>query len=379
MPVMDSPPGPVVRIDGREVLYFAGTGYLGLQGDPRVIAAACDAVRRHGVHAATTRSGFGDTRLLQEVESLCARLMGCESALYFASGYAGMGILADAAAGATDLVLADEWLHNAGLDAARLTGAPIERFRHGDADDLRRRLRERPKAGRVLVMCDGVSPVRGDIAPVADYLEVLSERPECRLMIDDAHGLGVLGANGRGSVEHAADASGVPIGVNAGFDAAAEREVWVVGTLSKAIGGWGGVIAGSAAFVERLRERSRWFNGAAACPAPAAGATAEALRICLSGDDRRRDLARNTRHLRQGLRDLGLDVEDWPTPILCIRIGDGDRMARLQRDLLERGIAIAHSRNYAGVDAEGALRIAVFADHTPAMIERLVDTMRTLL
>jgi len=379
MPVMDTAPGPVARIDGREVLYFAGTGYLGLQGDARVIEAGCAALRSHGLHAATTRTGFGETALLQDVERLAAGFMGTESALYYASGYPGMGMLAQAGAGSVALVLADEWLHLAGQDAARLIGAPVKTFRHGDPEDLRRRLRACKGRGRVLVMCDGVSPVRGDIAPIHDYLEVLADHPEARLMIDDAHGLGVLGQNGRGSVEYAADTSGLPIALNPGFDDPPHRSVWLCGTLSKAVGGWGGMIAGSAGFIDRLRDRSNWFQGAAACPAPAAGATAEALRICRDEPELRSRLVRNVRQARIGLRGLGLELEDLPTPILCVRIGGRETMASLQRELLADSIAIAHSRNYPGVDDDGALRIAIFAMHTPDMIDELVGSLRSKL
>lgn len=376
---MESPVGPTVRIAGRDVLYFAGTGYLGLQGDPRVVEAACAALRGFGLHAATTRTGFGETPPLRAVEEGAARFFGAERSLYFASGYAGMSILAQAAAGRADLILADEWLHHAGHDAAALLGAPVERFRHGDAGDLRARLRGHREAERVLVMCDGVSPVRGDVAPINAYLDVLAEHGTGRLVVDDAHGVGVLGRNGRGSVEHAADEAGEPIAVNDLFDVAPARRVWMCGTLSKAIGGSGGIIPGSADFIAGLKARSRWYKGAAASPAPAAGATAAALDICLAGAALRERLRHNIALLRAGVKALGLEVEDWPTPIVCVRIGNGETMERIQRALMDDGIAIAHSRNYPGVDQEGALRIAVFANHAPDMIGRLLEALRKVL
>lgn len=379
MPVMESAPGARARIDGREVLYFAGTGYLGLQGDPRVVEAGCAALREFGLHPATTRSGFGETPLLQAVEQRAALFFGTESARYFVSGYAGMAILAQGAVGGADLVLADEWLHHAGHDAAALIGAPLVRFRHGDADDLRARLRARGQRGRVLVLCDGVSPVRGDIAPVNAYVDVLAEHGGGRLVVDDAHGVGVLGRYGRGTVEHAADAAGAPIAVNEGFDLDPARQVWLCGTLSKAFGGSGGIIPGSAAFIAGLKARARFLNGAAASPSPAAGATVAALDICLADGSLRERLSRNVAQLRSRLRALGLEVADLPTPIICLPIGDGENMARIQKGLLEAGIAVAHSRSYPGVDEEGALRIAVFATHTPEMIDALIEAIRRLL
>jgi 7-keto-8-aminopelargonate synthetase-like enzyme len=383
MPLMQSPPGPRARIDGREVLYFAGTGYLGLQGDPRVIDAACEAVRTYGVHPATSRTGFGESPPLLAVEANAARFFGTEAALYLASGYAGMAVLAQAA-GAVELVLADAWLHLAGQDAARLTGARIETFRHGDPDDLRASLRALDPKGPVLVLTDGVSPVRGDIAPISAYLDVLEAWGNSRLIVDDAHGVGVLGPNGRGSVDHAAERSGRAIVVNTTSGVVGGREVWVCGTLSKALGGSGGIIAGSTAFVANLKASSNWFHGAAAPPAPAAAATAEALRIAIDEPALRDQLARNVRHLRQGIAALGLTLADWPTPILCVEVlgleaGDGAAMARIQRNLLAAGIAIAHSRNYAGVGDAGALRIAVFASHAQDMLDALIEGLRSSL
>ena len=377
--MMQSPPGPRVRIDGRDLIYFAGTGYLGLQGDPRVIEAACKAVRTYGVHPATSRSGFGESLLLVEVEQLAARYFGAENALYFVSGYAGMATLVQAADEPVDLILADAWLHLAGQDAALLSRAKIERFRHGDPHDLRDQLRRHAHSGRTLVLCDGVSPVRGDIAPVNDYLSVIEAHGSCRLVIDDAHGVGVLGANGRGTIEHASDKTQQPIPINLDTSFSPERQVWMCGTLSKALGGSGGVIPGSSGFISGLKAGARWYHGAAASPAPVAGATAAALDIVWREPELRRSLNDNVRYLRSRLRSLGLEFDDWPTPIICLRIGSGENMARIQKGLMDQGIVIAHSRNYAGVDHEGALRIAVFATHTTEMIDALIDVMRGFL
>lgn len=380
MPVMLSPPGPRVVINGREVLYFAGTGYLGLQGDPRVIEAACDAARRFGVHPATSRTGFGESPLLLAVEDKAAAFFGADAAFYFVSGYAGMSVLVASVPSPVDLILADDWLHLAGQDAARLSHARIERFRHGDPDHLRAQLAAHdPRRGNALVLCDGVSPVRGDIAPIHAYLDVLHAHGAGRLVVDDAHGVGVLGSKGRGSIEHAAEQAGDPITVNPAWDVAPGRNVWMCATLSKAIGGGGGILPGSAPLIAQIRSRASWYHGAAASAAPVAGATAAALDVCLADPSLRDRLALNARHLRSGLKSLGLDLEDWPTPIICLQIGDGANMARIQRALLTRGIAVAHSRNYPGVDDEGALRIAVFATHTTEMIDELFDALRALL
>ena len=354
-----------------------------MQGDARVIDAACRAVRQHGVHPATSRTGFGESPLLLRVEELAARWFGADDALYFVTGYAGPSLLMQCADARFDLILADESIHLASQDAIAQHGAPVLRFRHGDPQHLRELLRGRPASERVAVLCDGVSPVLGDVAPASDYLDAIDARSGGVLVVDDAHGVGVLGANGRGTLEHAAELSGRPIAVNIRHDisatADAGRTAWMCGTLSKALGGAGGAIAGSSSFIARLKERARWYHGAAAPAAPVAGATAEALAILSAEPDLRQRLRHNITRLRTGLRGLGLQVADWPTPIVCVQVGDGANMARIQRALLERGIAIAHSRNYPGVGEDGALRIAVFATHTDTMIDRLTQEMAALL
>ena len=377
---MTSPPGPETVIDGRLVMYFAGTGYFGLQGDSRVIDAACKAVRQHGVHPATSRTGLGETPLLLQVEQLAARWFGADDALYYVTGFAGPSVLMQCAEARFDLILADEYAHLASQDAIAQHGAPVLRFRHGDPQHVQEILRSRPAGEHVAVLCDGVSPVLGDVAPASDYLDVINAHGRGVLLVDDAHGVGVLGANGRGTLEHAAEVSGRAIAVNALPDTASgDRAAWMCGTLSKALGGAGGIIAGSSGFVARLKKHAHWYHGAAAPAAPGAGATAEALAILLSEPALRVRLRHNSQRLRTGLRGLGLQVADWPTPIVCVQVGDGTNMARIQSALFERGIAIAHSRNYAGVGDDGALRIAVFANHTDAMIDRLTTEIAALV
>jgi len=383
MSIMQAPVGAETVIDGRPVLYFSGTAYLALQGDRRVIDAACQAVRRFGLHPATSRTGYGESPLLLQVEQLSARWFGADEALYIVTGYAGPSLLMQCAQTQFDHVLADECVHLASQDAMAQHCARVSRFRHGDAQHLRELLRTHAQGGRVAVMCDGVSPVLGDVAPASDYLDAIDEHGRGVLVVDDAHGVGVLGANGRGTLEHAAEVSGRPIRVNVTHEVATQadpgRSAWMCGTLSKALGGAGGVVAGSRPYVAALRERARWFHGAAAPSAPVAGATAESLRILLAEPALRERLRHNIARLRAGLRGLGLQVADWPTPIVCVQVGDGANMARVQRALLERGIAVAHSRNYPGVGEQGALRIAACATHTDVMIDRLVQEMAALV
>jgi 8-amino-7-oxononanoate synthase len=377
MPVMQSPPGAHAVIDGRRYLYFAGTGYLGLQGCPEVLRAACGATERFGIGSATSRTGFGDTPPVLEVERRCAGFFGMEEAFYFASGYMGNTILVLVLQGGFDLVFVDELSHYSVLEAARLSGRPVFRFHHRDAEELRAKLKANLKPGqRPLVMSDGVFAARGTIAPVAEYRAMLHDYPGSALCIDDAHGLGVLGANGRGTLEHAWMFDST---VNGDADAESGPRLRLCGTLSKAVGGFGGIIPGSRRFIEHLKTTSPYYGGASAPPAPIAAATARALELMAEDPGMRARLWKNVDAVKNGLRGMGLEADQTPVPIVCLTIGDAQNMQRIQRELMARGIVIAYLAAYAGLGPQGALRLAVFSTHTGEMIEQLLAEFRRLL
>lgn len=373
---MQAPPGAETVLDGRRYLYFAGTGYLGLQGHPALVQAACDAVTRFGLHPATSRAGYGTAPPVAEVERRSAELLGCEDACYLTSGYVANFALSAALAGTVDFVLLDAWAHDSLRDAARsLTPlkAPPKTFCHRDLDDLAERLATLPLGTRVLVMTDGIFAVSGHLAPVADYVRVLDARPGTMLLVDDAHALAVLGARGRGSYEEAGVAServNRPLG-----EAANGARLFQTATLSKAVGGQGGIIAGARALLETIRGSSGWVRGSGAPATPVAAATVEGLKLALADDALRNGLAARVSQLRGALAALGLDVERSPSPIVGVRLESAERMRSVQRRLLDEGIAIAYTRDYAGAGADGMLRIAVFATHTPEMVDTLVDAL----
>jgi 7-keto-8-aminopelargonate synthetase-like enzyme len=375
-PVLQSPPGARVIIDGREYLYFAGTSYLGLAGRPEVIEAACEAVRRYGVHTATSRTGFGNNPPTLAVEHLAAQFFGTEDAFYFVSGYVGNHILIQGLGGGSAAVFIDELSHYSLKEAARLAGLPIIPFRHRDPEDLGTRLSQSLREGqRPLLMTDGVFPMTGAIAPVDEYHRVLQKFKPAAILIDDAHGMGVLGANGRGTLEHLklwrkqCNGRIRPNGVL----------LCVCGTMSKAMGGFGGIIPGSRSFVDRARRSSHYFDGASAPPSAAAGATAKALELVMREPDLRHRLRENAGRMRRNLRELGLAVDDWPTPNIGMQIGSAGTMRRIHKELKARGILVPYIANYAGAGKEGLLRIAVFATHTIEMIDLLVAELRRVL
>lgn len=375
-PVLQSPPGPRVIIDGREYLYFAGTSYLGLAGRAEIIEASCEAVRRYGVHSATSRTGFGNNPVTLAVEDLAAQFFGTEDAFYFVSGYVGNHILIRTLSGKFEAVFIDELAHYSLHEAARFAGLPVIPFRHRDPEDLRQRLAQSVGKGqRPLLMTDGVFPMTGALAPIDEYARVLQEYAPAAILIDDAHGIGVLGEHGRGTLEHlnlwSKKANGT---IEEGGLA-----LCLCGTMSKAIGGFGGIIMGSRPFVERARSSSHYFDGASAPPSAAAGATAKALELVMREPELRQRLRENARRMRRHLRELGLAVDDWPTPNIGIQIGTAGAMRRIHEELRTRGILVPYIANYAGAGKEGLLRIAVFATHTDEMIDQLLAELQKVL
>lgn len=394
MYVLQSPPDAVVTIDRREYLYFVGTGYLGLQNHPEVIGAACLATERYGIHSATTRAGFGNSPPVLEAERRAAELYAAEAAFYFAAGYAGNAVLMNVLQERFDLLLIDELSHFSVVEAARQSRLPARTFRHRDADDLAATIARHIRPGmKPLLLTDGVFSVRGTIAPLTDYRQELSRYAGAGMMIDDAHAVGVLGLNGRGTPEH----FGLPNAVNSNvgpLPAACNQadsdprlptsnpddvSMFLTATASKALGGFGGIIPGSREFIELVRRSSHWFDGASAPPAGAAAATAKAVEIVMADADRRARLHANVHKMKHGLRGLGFDADDSPVPIVLLRLGDAENMRRIQSELMRRGVAVAYLSAYSGLDAEGGLRIAVFTTHTDAMIERLIDELRRVV
>ncbi len=384
----DGPPDAMVTVAGKTYLYFAGNGYLGLQADPEILAAICEATLRYGVGTATTRTAFTSPPVF-EVERRIADILGMDAALYTASGYVANQILLESLEGTFDRIFIDESAHYSLFDAARrLRGSrcrPIT-FKHRHLEDLRDKLdgnlqfHERP-----LVVTDGVFSFLGTIAPVPEYIKLLSRYDGSSLWIDDAHGFGVLGDNGLGTLEHfgidsartnrTAQDETDSFGLDDLTDHDdAEPRLYLSFSLSKAVGGCGGAIPGSESFIQRLKDRSGVFFGASAPANPIAAATAKALAVLTDGSNRQR-LRENTALLKDGLQKLNLPAGNPEVPIAILTLGSSKNMRRIQRELSERDILVSYLPRYAGLGSEGALRIAVFATHTPEMIEELIATL----
>lgn len=372
VPLMESAPGPEVKIDGRLYRYFGGTSYFGLHSHPAVIAAGCAAFQQYGLHSATTRSGFGNCAPVLEVERRAAEIAGREEAFHFSSGYASNHVLVQAA-GPAGAVFVDEAAHFCVLEAAILAGVPVHRFRARDPEDLALQLAAHlPPGGRPLVMSDGIVPSTGEMPPLDAYVRMLESHAPAVLLVDDAHGLGVLGENGRGTLEHL----GLDRAANGGPDGVT---LMVGGTLAKALGGFGGIITGSAGFMHRVRTSSHYHDGASAPPAPVAAASAKALELVVADPSYRTSLQRNSARLRQGLRALGIEAHGVPSAQVGVTIGTAANMARLHRGLRAAGYLVPAVGAYAGIGPEGVMRFAVCSGHTSEMIDDLLATLSGLL
>jgi len=361
--LMQSAPGAETVINGRTVLYFGGTGYFGLHGHPEVIRAGVEAFSQ-GTHSATIRSGFGNNPILLDVERKLAVFFGTEDAVYFSSGYLNALFLAQAPASRFDSVFIDQACHFGIRDGIAASGKPVVFYRHCDPEDLRQKLRnDLPAGAKPLVLTDGVFPAFGEIAPVADILDVI-EPFDGILALDDAHGVGILGSNGRGTLEH--------------FGKTPGESVLSAGTLSKAFGGYGGFIPGGAALTAGIRETVGAYAGSTPVPTPIAAASAKGIELLSAHPEWRESLRRNAGRLKAGLRALGLPAADSPVPIAAWTLSPAAEMKRVQEVLFDRGIALARL-SYAGAPAGGVLRATVFSTHTRDQIDRLLDELKRVL
>ncbi len=366
--LMQSAPGARTMINDRWRDYFSGTGYLGLQGHAVLTQAAIDAIQRYGLTTGTSRGGYGEHPAYQAVEDAAASFFGAERAVYFTSGYLGAAILLQSLRDAYDAIFVNDAAHTSVWSGARATGAPVIPFRHMQPDSLAEQLRQHVGPGqKPLVISDGVFPISGEIALAPTYVEVLLSYPGATLCLDDAHATGVLGANGCGTVEYLALANMPAV------------RVYATHTLSKALGGFGGILAGSAELAENLARRAAAFSGASPPPLPAAAASAAALELVRSEPERRQRLQANVARARTGLRSLGWPLADTPVPILCLGKRPGIELVHLQAELFARDICVAHVTSYSSTPPGGALRIAIFATHSDEQIDRLIAELAELL
>lgn len=387
---LDGPPDATVTIGNRNYEYYSGNGFFGLQAHPAIIASVCESVLKYGLGTATTRSSFTSPPVF-DVERRLASALGTERAFYLASAYLANHIVLNSLEGTFDRVFIDESSHPSLFDAIRILHGTKYRpnvFKHRNIEHLEQLLKESLAPGeRPILLSDGLFSSFGTIAPLDDYIKIFCEYPGSSILIDDVCGFGVLGENGRGTLEHfrfdTVKANRTIMDFTDFGDMvaapASPTKMYFTVSMSKAVGGFGGGIAGSTTFIEHLFETSKVLGSASAPPNPIASATACGLSILFDDDELRNQLRRNVLHLKMRLRDAGFEVDDTPVPIALLKIGSAVNMRKIQSQLLEKDILITYLPRIAGLGSEGALRIAVFATHTEDMIDRLVDTLTTIV
>jgi glycine C-acetyltransferase len=320
---LSSPQGPWLIVDGERRLNFCSNNYLGLANHPKLVQAAKEAVEKYGVGPAAVRTIAGTMDLHVQLEQRLAAFKGVEAAITFQSGFnANLGTI-PALVGKEDVIFSDELNHASIIDGCRLSGAQIVRYNHCDVADLEKALRQqRASFPRALVITDGVFSMDGDIAPLDKIYEVCQQY-DAILMVDDAHGEGVLGRGGRGIVDH--------YGLHGKVDIE-------VGTLSKAFGVVGGVVAGNPLVVEWLRQRGRPFLFSSAMTVPDTAACLAALDILEESTHLVDKLWENTRYFKAEMKRLGFDIGKSVTPITPVMLGEAPLAQEFSRQLFENGV-----------------------------------------
>jgi len=356
--VIESPQGPWVQIEGRRVLNLCSNNYLGLCNDPRLCAKAKEYIDKYGVGPGAVRTIAGTMSIHVELEKKLAAFKGAEAAIVVQSGFCANLSAIPPLVGKDDLIFSDELNHASIIDGCRLSRAEIIRYAHCDVKDLEAKLKE--YAGRncrKLIVTDGVFSMDGDIAPLPEIVD-LADKYGVMVMVDDAHGEGVLGRGGRGIVDHFGLADRVDV---------------EVGTLSKAFGVVGGFVAGSASLVEYLRQKARPNLFSSALTVPDVAANIAAVDILEESDNLVKKLWENGNYLKQSLKERGFDIGRSQTPITPIMVGDANKAKEFSLKLFDEGIFI-QSIAYPTVPlGKARLRAMVSAAHSKEDLDFAVD------
>lgn len=357
-PLLQSPQGPEVVVDGEALLAFCSNDYLGLANHPEVIAAWRAGAERWGVGGGASHLVVGHSTPHHELEEALAEFTGRPRALLFTTGYmANLGAVT-ALVGQGDTVLQDRLNHASLLDAGLLSGARFNRYLHNDADSLGKRLGK--AEGNTLVVTDGVFSMDGDIADLPQLVERARAR-DAWVMVDDAHGFGTLGRNGGGVAEH--------------FGLGVDDVPVLVGTLGKAFGTAGAFVAGSEELIESLVQFARPYIYTTSQPPALACATLKSLQLLRDEHWRREHLAALIAQFRTGAEAIGLELMDSFTPIQPIVIGDAGRAMQLSRMLRERGVLVTAIRPPTVPAGSARLRVTLTAAHSATQVQLLLNAL----
>ena len=353
---IDSPIGGEIVIDSKRLLNFCSNNYLGLANNTRLKKAAIAAINKFGIGPAAVRTIAGTTTLHRKLENDLAKFKKCEAVITFQNGFMANLATIPALVGEGDLIFSDELNHTSIIDGCRLSKATVVRFKHADTKNLESLIKKAPKKVKKLVITDGVFSMDGDIAPL-DKIYKVTSKYNCLLMVDDAHGEGVLGRNGRGIVDH--------------FKL--HRKVDIeVGTMSKAFGVVGGLVAGRKETIEWLTQRARPFLFSSAMTIPDVGACIEAVNILESSNSLVKKLWNNADYLRLGLQKLGFDIGKSQTPIIPLMLGEVTLAKGFSNLLFKNGV-FAKAIGYPTVpEGKARVRIMNTAVHTKKDLDRVL-------
>jgi glycine C-acetyltransferase len=319
---LSSPQGAWLEVDGRRVLNFSSNNYLGLANHPRLREAAKAAIDRMGIGPTAVRTIAGTTTLHLELEQRLATFKGVEAALTFQSGFNANIATIPALVGKDDVIFSDRLNHASIIDGCRLSRATIVAYEHNDVNDLRQKIAETTEYGRRIIISDGVFSMDGDIAPLPDLYQVAQEH-DILLMVDDAHGEGVLGRGGRGIVDH--------------FDLHGKVDI-EIGTMSKAFGVVGGMVAARQILVDWLKQRARPFLFSSAMTIPDVAACLEAVDMLEQSTELVDRLWSNARLFREGMQSLGFNTGASQTPIVPVMLGEAPLAQQFSKQLFEEGV-----------------------------------------
>jgi 7-keto-8-aminopelargonate synthetase-like enzyme len=353
-----------VRVGNRALIHFSGCDYFRLARDPRLATAAKKNLDQTGLNVAASRLTTGERKIYRLLESELAKFFGAESAVLLPDGYLAGIAVAQALTGEFTHAFVDELAHVAVLDAARMFDCPIKKFPHRNPAALAKLIFSfggasvpASRRARPIILTDGMFAHDGSVAPLREYLKILP--PGGMILVDDAHGAGVLGRSGRGALE---------------LEGVSRRCIIQCVTLSKAFGAFGGVALVSRALREKILSRSRSFGGSTPLPPPLAGAALEALKILRREPARRQRLFQNLAYLRTKLRAAGWTIPETPGPIVRLPVMNEEQILELKKHLLAAGI-LPPFFQYPGASARGAFRFVISSEHHRAHLDKLAATL----
>lgn len=355
---LSSPQGAWLVVDGRRVLNFSSNNYLGLANHPRLVEAAKRAMDTHGVGPAAVRTIAGTMDLHLELEERLARFKGVEAAVTFQSGFMANLATIPALVGRGDVIFSDRLNHASIIDGCRLSRAEIVAYEHNDPDDLRRQIAATTEYRRRLIVTDGVFSMDGDIAPLPEIAAIAAEHG-ILLMVDDAHGEGVLGRGGRGIVDH--------FGLHGQVDIE-------IGTLSKAFGVVGGVVAGNQVIVDWLRQRGRPFLFSSAMAVPDVAANLAAVDVLEESTELVDRLWSNAEYFKHGMRSLGFDTGATQTPIVPVMLGEAPLAQQFSRRMFEEGVFVMAIGFPTVPHGKARLRVMNSATHSRDDLDKALES-----